>query len=120
MPSDLEAVRHELARLARRKECRIEVWTRERPTEWNPDQVLNPESGLPFTRAGAWEFAAQLLDSGHPITEVEMHQPPNEKGYVMEVELEPGSPKLYIKLQLSRGKVIGRSFHYSLRGTSGA
>ena len=31
----------------------------------------------------------------------------------MHVELGPALPKLYIKLQLGSGKVIGRSFHYS-------
>lgn len=115
MRDDLESIRQELVRLARRKECRIEVWTRERPTEWNPDQVVSPESGMPFTKAGAWEFVAQTLESGHPLKEVEMRQPPNEKGYVFEVDLGPRSPKLYVKVQLTRGRIIGRSFHYSLR-----
>lgn len=115
MPSDLESIRRELVRLCRRKECRIEAWTRERPTKWQPDQVINPESGIPFTKAGAWEFIAQTLESGCLITEVEMRKPPNEVGYVVEVDLIAGSPRLYIKLQISRGKVIGRSFHYSLR-----
>jgi hypothetical protein len=115
LPSDPEKVREELARLARKRECRIETWTPKRPTEWNPDQVISPESGMPFTKAGAWEFVAQLLESGHPLQEVEMHQPSGEKGYVMEVDMGSNSPKLYVKLQLFPGKVIGRSFHYSLR-----
>jgi hypothetical protein len=115
LAKDLDEIRRELARLARRKECRIEVWTPERPTEWMPDRVINPESGLPFTKAGAWALVATLLETGHPMTEVEMRHPPGETGYALEVALAVGSPVLYIKLQLIRGKIIGRSFHNSLR-----
>ena len=31
----------------------------------------------------------------------------------MKIDIEPGRPQLYIKLQLGSGKIIGRSFHYS-------
>ena len=33
----------------------------------------------------------------------------------MKIALNPGRPPLYIKLQLGRGEVIGRSFHESER-----
>ena len=31
----------------------------------------------------------------------------------MLIDIEPGQPQLYVKLELGAGKVLGRSFHYS-------
>ena len=31
----------------------------------------------------------------------------------MKIDIEPGQPQLYIKLQLGSGAIYGRSFHYS-------
>jgi hypothetical protein len=104
-----------LARMARRKECRIVEWMRVRPCDWRPMQVVNPESGLPFTDVRAWEYVADLLDANHPVTEIAMEQPANEVAYTMTVSLGPDVPELYIKLQFVRGRVLGRSFHYSDR-----
>lgn len=33
----------------------------------------------------------------------------------MKIDVEPGQPRLYVKLQPGSGKIIGRSFHYSER-----
>jgi hypothetical protein len=111
----IHEARRELARMARRKDLRIVIWTRLRPSEWRPTEVNNPESGLPFTEVRAWEYIADLLDGGHFLEEVTLDQPPGELGYVMIVPLEPKMPDLYIKLQFVGGKVLGRSFHYSDR-----
>ena len=46
---------------------------------------------------------------------MELHQPKGAKGYVMLIDLGPTEPKLYVKLELRSGKIIGRSFHYSER-----
>ena len=54
----------------------------------------------------------ELLEKGHPIEPITLKKPPGAKGYVMKVELEPNTPKLYIKLELGN-IVFGRSFHYS-------
>jgi hypothetical protein len=32
----------------------------------------------------------------------------------MQIDLSPGVPKLYVKLQINRSKIFGRGFHYSL------
>jgi hypothetical protein len=111
----LACVRSELSRLAKRKEDRITEWSRHMPTEWTPGKVVNPEVDMPFTEAGAWHFVAHLLDTGHPIQQVTLRQSRSEVAYVMLVDLKPATPKLYIKLQLKRGKICGRSFHYSDR-----
>jgi hypothetical protein len=56
-------IRHQLIVLSRRKSSRTSEWTRNRPTEWQPTTVINPEDGMPFTDAGAWEFVATCLES---------------------------------------------------------
>lgn len=110
---NLEAIRRQLITLAGQKKKRVTEWTPEMPTDWRPHQVSNPSSGMPFTGVGAWHFIANLLENAHLIEEIVLHKPPGARAYVMLVELNPEKPKLYIKLQLMGGKVIGRSFHYS-------
>ncbi len=44
---------------------------------------------------------------------VELKKPSGAKGYLMKIDMEPKMPKLYVKLQLGSGKIIGRSFHYA-------
>ena len=90
----------------------------DRPTDWRPGQVRNPEGLLDthFTDAAAWELIASRLDDGHPVEVVELRKPAGAKGYVMKIDVEPGQPLLYVKLQLGSGKIIGRSFHYSRHG----
>ena len=39
--------------------------------------------------------------------------PEAQLGYVMKIDLEPSVPRLYVKLQLHAGRILGRSFHYS-------
>ncbi len=110
-----EAIRRELIVLARRRHARTSQFSRNRPTDWRPDQVRNPHGILDryFTKAGAWEFIAARLEVGHPVEIVELRKPPGAKGYVMKIDIEPDQPQLYVKLQLGSGMIIGRSFHYS-------
>ena len=48
---------------------------------------------------------------GTEIWELELEKPPGRRGYVMEVSC--GARRIYIKLELGAGIIIGRSFHYS-------
>jgi len=114
----IDAVRHELAVLAGRKESRVVGWSKGMPSEWNPEQVKNPETGQYFTLNSAWQFTADLLRAGQPLEEITLAEPAGKRAYVMQVKLEGGSPELYIKLQLGGGVVIGRSFHYSRESNS--
>ena len=108
-----ESVRKDLADRARRKGTRNYEWTQERPTDWRPYTVRNPSTGEYFTNEGAWEFIATLLESGHAVEIIILEKPPGKNGYVMKVELEKEGPSLYVKLELGRSVVYGRSFHYS-------
>ena len=110
-----ELIRRELAVLARRSKSRVVKFSPDRPTDWRPGQVRNPDGMLDsyFTDISAWEYIATRLESGHPVEVVALHKPPDTKGYVMKIDIETDQPQLYIKLQLGPGKIFGRSFHYS-------
>lgn len=108
-----ESVRKDCAGRARRKGTRTYEWTQERPSDWRPYTVRDPSTGEYFTNEGAWEFIANLLDNGHYVEIIILEKPPGKNGYVMKVELEKERPPLYIKLELGRSVVYGRSFHYS-------
>ena len=112
-----ESTRHELAVLARRKHARTTQFSTNRPTDWRPEQVRNPEGVLDthFTDAAAWELIAGKLEGEHPVEIVKLNKPSGATGYVMKIDIEPGQPRLYVKLQLGSGQIIGRSFHYSNR-----
>ena len=105
--------RHQLATLARRSRARITEFRRDRPTEWRPQEVRNPNGLLApyFTDADAWELIASRLECGHQVEVVELRKPPGRTGYVMMIDL--GTDEVYVKLQLGAGQIIGRSFHYS-------
>jgi len=110
-----DATRHELVILARRSSARVTEFRRDLPSDWRPGQVRNPEGAFDacFTEASAWEFIASKLEAGHPVEILELQTPLGAKGYVMKIDIEAGAPRLYVKLQLGSGKIIGRSFHYS-------
>lgn len=110
-----EATRHELVILARRPRARTSAFSRERPSDWRPSQVRNPNGILDshFTDLTAWELIAERLEAGEEVEVITLRKPPGASGYVMRVRLESDMPELYIKLQLGAGRIFGRSFHYS-------
>lgn len=110
-----EDTRRHLAILARRHRSRTSAFTLERPTDWRPAQVHNPDGILDshFTDSTAWELIAERLEAGEEVDVVELTKPRGARGYVMRIDLGPDIPELYVKLQLGAGQVIGRSFHYS-------
>lgn len=111
-----DSIRHQLVSLVRRG-ARTSAFTRARPTDWRPGAVPNPEGLLLpyFDDHAAWEFIASKLEGGHDVETIVLDQPPGTTGYVMKIDLNPGRPRLYVKLQLGAGVVIGRSFHESER-----
>ena len=110
-----EATRNQLVRRARSSRTRTAAFTIQRPTEWRPAEVRNPKGLLDthFTDTTAWEFIASKLEAGEELETIRLRKPRGAKGYVMKIDLGPGLPELYVKLQMGSTKVIGRSFHYS-------
>lgn len=111
---DLDEARGQLIRLASKKATRITAFTRQRPVDWGPTQVLHPEHGMYFSDSGAWEFIVELLSDGYAITPELLEKPPGVWGYVM-IVATPQRRDIYIKLEICGSRVHGRSFHYSER-----
>jgi hypothetical protein len=110
----LAELRRQLAALARSRHSRtVGIPSRGLPSDWRPYTVMNPESGLPFTEASAWNLLVQLLEEGHPVLETTLDHPPGARGFVLLVDLKGSTQTLYVKVQLGANCVIGRSFHYS-------
>jgi hypothetical protein len=104
---DLSDVARRLAKLARSRDTR--VVPKNLPCDWRPQCIISPISGAYFTTHGAWDFIADLLDQGFPITEKTMDVPPGSIGYEMAYASELTT--IYIKVQFGHGVIIGRSFH---------
>jgi hypothetical protein len=116
MDAQLENARRDLLALVRQPKKRSSEFLEDLPTVFQPQKVSNPATpGDPFTPRGAWAFIEEKLENGH-----ELVRGPSEmkQAYVMHVDLELGKPRLYIKLQLTRGKVWCRSFHYDRQSGS--
>ena len=110
-----EATRGQLVRAARNARTRTTEFTSQRPTDWRPTEVRNPDGILDeyFTDAAAWEFIATRLEAGEDVEVIPLRKPQGAKGFVMKIELQPNLPRLYVKLQMGARGIIGRSFHYS-------
>lgn len=108
-------IRNKLITRARDRHARITYWTKNRPTKWWPGKVRNPEEGgdTCFTNEGAWELIAEQLEAGCEVDEIKLRKPPGNRAYVMMIDLLESKRMLYVKLELERGKIFGRSFHYS-------
>lgn len=108
-----DSTRRQLAGLARLKRRR----DTHRRAHWEPGRVRNPESGIDdatFTDSSAWDLIASKLEDGHDVEVITLDHPRGRRGYVMKIELEPGVPRLYVKVQLHGNQIFGRSFHYSI------
>ena len=101
--------------MARQKRARVVQWTRDCPTEWQPQQVVDPRTNNYFTPNGAWEFIAEQLEAKDPNIDTKiLDKPPWKKAYILLIQTKEGV--IYIKVHFGKGgKIVGRSFHYSDR-----
>lgn len=109
----IERIRGELVRLCASRRTRRTEFTRERPTNWRPQQVVDPETEQPFTDEGAWAYIAAILEQGHEIEQIFLKKPLGKSGYVLKIMDKKSGKTIYVKLQIGSGFVYGRSFHYS-------
>lgn len=112
-------LRLDLARRARSKATRNNVFSRTLPSHWSPYSVLNPLTGLPFTDDTAWALISDILERDHPACFVELDIPKGLQAVVIIWKLSDDVPDLYIKIHKGTkpngDKVFGRSFHYSTK-----
>jgi hypothetical protein len=109
-----DAVRRELEKLCRGRRTRMHSFSPTMPTHWSPQHVRRPDSGEAFSDDSAWTFIADLLGCGHEIEVIILDKPPGKTGYVLKCDGHDGE-KIYMKIMMGSGKVIGRSFHVSER-----
>jgi len=115
MSSDINEIRHEIAKYARQKDKREVSFGPEEPSKWWPGTVRDPEGGNPFTHAGAWEFIADEVEQKETIINPKLLDKPCGKlGYEILINTKYGT--VYVKVRLDKHKIIGRSFHYSGKG----
>ena len=62
MAANPDSIRDRLIRLIKQKSKRWTQWTRERPTEWQPEEIADPATGMRMTGLGAWEFILERLE----------------------------------------------------------
>jgi hypothetical protein len=108
MEHDLCKIRRVLIELIEARRT-IEASTQERPSKWFPLRVTDPTTQLPFTSKTAWEFIQERLTQNCEFWETDLHQPPGAVAYEMKFKLGP--TELYVKLEIVRNNVWGRSFH---------
>ena len=80
------------------------------PTEWNPHEARDPATSQPYTRQGAWERVHRELMAGCTLSIVALKKPPGKTGYAFHFHDAAGQ-RIYVKLQVLSGFVMGRSFH---------
>jgi hypothetical protein len=107
-------IRKQLILLAGSRRTRTSLFSPARPTHWEPANVRRPDTGEAFTPDGAWTFVADLLAQGADIETIVLDKPPGRTGYVVLCDGWVGQ-KIYIKLELGSGMVVGRSFHVSTK-----
>ena len=107
----LRALTEQLAGLAGDPATRVVGHPPTDPAKWYPTTIIDPRSGKPFTDAGAWDFVAEMLVGDNRVNIQSFDTPPNETAYTMNIPTTAGI--IYIKVRMGKGRIIGRSFHYS-------
>lgn len=79
-----------------------------RPADLRFAEVMHPESGFPVGEVGAWHLIVDLLESGVPLQQTELEQPPGATAWVMRTTLRG---PLYVKMEIVRDTVYLRSFY---------
>jgi hypothetical protein len=106
-----DAVKTELLRLCTGgRRDRIVEFSRSAPVHWNVFEAIDPETAEPYTEDAAWNRIAAEIAGGCAVNAIVLDKPPGKTGYVLHFTDGVGE-RIYVKLQLGSGKVIGRSFH---------
>ena len=115
-PSAIEnAIRKQLAALARDQNRRFSGAEPGRPARWKPGTVGNPATKVGFSEGAAWEFIAETLEiSEVRLKTIALEKPPGAAAYAMTVPL--GRARVYFKVEVicennNPARIIGRSFH---------
>ena len=100
----------ELIRLSAREATRRSEFSKKAPTKWNPGEAIDPRSGQPYTPVAAWDRVHAELVAGCNLKKIPLDKPPGKFGYTFHF-LDGANKRVYVKLQIGSGLVMGRSFH---------
>lgn len=103
-------IRQELIRLSSKATTRRSQFTQGAPTKWKPSDAQDPNTGQPYTLDAAWDRVHSELANGCGLSLVNLDKPPGKKGYTFHF-VDAAGRRIYVKLQIGSGFVIGRSFH---------
>ena len=103
-------IRRQLITLIQKRK-RTSRFTRERPTDVRPGQIIHPDSGLYLTDIGMWAVIVALLEAGVPLTRVSLRDQLGETAWESLARLCTDAPLIYMKLQIPGSYVLLRSFH---------
>ncbi len=90
-----EDIRNEIAPMRPQQNLRSFEFTSGEPVVWRPHEVINPESGLPFTDISAWHFIADQAEKGCPLQSISMRKPSGSTGHVIRPAKLAGKPSLF-------------------------
>lgn len=108
---DLGNALAEIGRLGRYARTRVNQFSSGMPCVWNPYAIENPESGLPFSDASAWELICRIIgECPEGFRQLKLQKPAGLVAFETVYTL-PNHVRVYIKIQLFQGKAHGRSFH---------
>lgn len=105
--AEAEGWRHMVAKMARAR-TRIVGLPPKFPSRWQPRTVLSATTNLPLSDAEAFELLAQKIESGWPVRQIPLRQPPGDRAYVLKFMI--GTQAIYAKFQV-KSVFVGRSFH---------
>jgi hypothetical protein len=114
---DQDEIRRRLIALVQKKGRRKQDWTQQRPTDWRPAEVHDPEWKVCFTTPRAWDLILNWLEDGRPVETKEMTLRNGETVWVHVMIEQLGNQLIYVKLEILGGgqHVFGWSFHISER-----
>ena len=105
-------IRREIARLARDPRRRVVGRPPRDPNRWYPHTVYNPVTSLQFEDWSAWELIADQIEAECEVRQTTLRCPEGRTGYELLIVVDPAARRVYAKVRLGAGQVIGRSFHY--------
>ena len=112
---DLGKILAQIGRLGLQSNSRLNRFSPAMPCDWNPYVIENPETGMPFSDASAWELICRLVEeSPDCFRPLKLQKPPGQIAFETVFSL-PRNVLVYIKVQLFQGKAFGRSFHISTK-----
>lgn len=107
--------RQQLSVLCSSSSTRTVETTADRPSKWWPREVRHPVTGAFFDEVSVWQFIKAAIDCGTVIKTLRLEGPLDLTSYVIVLQGHAGQ-RIYVKLEIGKTKVFGKSFHICENG----